>query len=213
MAVPLVPRAGREVAPQVLECAAGGRRRDDVPDGRCRPHAGVEVLLGPAPEREEHAIRAVARDGDRLHVGLRKHLEQLLDRRGFPRRLREVVARDPLLPHELFVESHDDDPITCDPNHLGQAGRDVAPVVERDDRHRRVERVVREGQLLGGCLDRRSGVGRPLLDHDRRRLDGDDLAIPRLVGARAGTDVHDAARVAEGSVDRLGQPRVGAANL
>jgi hypothetical protein len=45
--------------------------------------------------------------------------------------------------------------------------------------------------------------------HDRRRLEGDDSTVKRLVGPRAGTDVHDGLGVADGLGNHLGQAGVG----
>ena len=85
-------------------------------------------------------------------------------------------------------------------------------MVVAERRHRGVERAVGERQRLRRRAHHGGGARRALGDHHLRRLDRDDLAVARLVGARPGADVEDRPRVAERGVDRGGDPRVLAAD-
>ena len=80
--------------------------------------------------------------------------------------------------------------------------------MEREHRHRRVDAVVAQRQIVRARADRRRALRRALGGHDVARLDRDDVAVARLVGARARADVHDAARVAERRLEPPGDPRV-----
>jgi hypothetical protein len=97
--------------------------------------------------------------------------------------LREVLGAEPEPPGVGRVPREDDDALARHAPQLGGAGAEVAPVVDREDGHRRVEARVGEGQRLGARLHGRRGAGRALGDHHRRRLDRGDLAVGRLVAA------------------------------
>ena len=109
---------------------------------------------------------------------------------------------------DLGIERDDHDAALRNTDHLREAGVDVAPMMEGEDRHRRIERVVGKRQILGAGPDGWGGVESPLGDHDLGRLDGGYLTVKELVRARAGPDIDDASRVAEGLPDRFRQPRV-----
>jgi hypothetical protein len=81
-------------------------------------------------------------------------------------------------------------------------------VVDRQARHCGVDRVVVEGQRFGASGDHRRRTGRALGPHDGARLDREHPAIGRLVGAGAGADVEDRARIAERGRDPRGDPGV-----
>ena len=81
------------------------------------------------------------------------------------------------------------------------------PVVQGQDRHRRVDAAIVQRQALGARSDRGPARG-PLGGHDRRGLDREHRAIRGLVGARARADVDHAARRSEGRVDARAQPRI-----
>ena len=94
------------------------------------------------------------------------------------------------------------------PAHLGQPACLVRPVVEAQDRQRRVEGADGEGQLLGDTTNDGARAPRPLGDHDRRRLDRDHVPVERFVRARAGSDVDDPVGVAQGGVDLPSDTRI-----
>ena len=187
-----------------------------MPGRRRGSNLRIEILFRPRPESREHAIRTVACREERLHLCARKDVEELSYRRMWQGEtghdLREVVADDPLVAPRARIEHDQHDATPGDTHHLGKTRVDVSPVVERHDRHGRVEGVVLEGKILRDCLDCGSRSRSALPDHDPGRLDGDDLAVRRFVGAGAGSDVDDASRVAKSLPDRLRQPRIRAAN-
>jgi hypothetical protein len=82
------------------------------------------------------------------------------------------------------------------------------PVVQREDRHRGVDAVVAQRQVIRRCANRRRPVGRPLRRHHVARLDRYHVPVRGLIGAGARADVRDAARVAERRVNPPGDPRV-----
>ena len=86
-------------------------------------------------------------------------------------------------------------------------------MVHREDRQRRGEPIVAKRQLGRGGLHDRRASGAPLADHRHRGLDGDDRAIRWLVGAGAGSYVHDGFSLVKRARDRRGQTRIGAAML
>jgi len=88
-----------------------------------------------------------------------------------------------------------------------------APVVNADDRHRRVEAVICERQRFGArSHDLCCALG-ALVDHLLGGLDRHDPSSRRLVGAGTGADVEDAFRIAERSFDPRRYPWIGLANL
>lgn len=82
-------------------------------------------------------------------------------------------------------------------------------MVDRDTRHRGINRVVVKRQILRVSRDHRGGVCRSLTSHGRAWLDGQHPAILRLVGPRAGSDVEHGLRVAQRPLDPLGDARIG----
>jgi hypothetical protein len=86
-------------------------------------------------------------------------------------------------------------------------------VVNADDRHRRVEAVICEGQRFGARLHDLCRALGALIDHLLRGLDRHDPPFGRLVGAGAGADVENALGVAERSFDPCRDPGIGSANL
>jgi hypothetical protein len=93
----------------------------------------------------------------------------------------QVLAHDPLLLHELRVEGHDHDAVAGDTRELSEAGRNVVPALEGEDRHRGVKRVLLERHLLGDDLDGRCRARRALRDPLGQRLDRVDVEVARLV--------------------------------
>jgi len=81
-------------------------------------------------------------------------------------------------------------------------------VVDRQARHRRVDRVVVERQRLSTSGDHRRGTGWALRPHDGARLDREHPSVGRLVRAAAGADIEDRARIAQRGGDPRGDPRV-----
>ena len=79
-------------------------------------------------------------------------------------------------------------------------------MVQGEDRHGRVEGAVREGEVFRRASDAvRAGM---LAQHDGAGIDGHNGAVAGLVAPRSGTDVDDAARVAQRGVDPGGDPRI-----
>ena len=161
----------------------------------------------------EEPVGAVPRDRHGLHPGPDRGspLAQRWVAARQAHELGEVVAHQPVAGQRRLVPlKHDDAPRHA--RHLEQAGHRVAPVVVGEHGHGGVERAVTEGQRLGLRGDARRRAGRPLRPHDGRGLDGDHVAVRRLVGPGARADVHDGARLAERRPDarrdaRLGAPR------
>jgi hypothetical protein len=85
-------------------------------------------------------------------------------------------------------------------------------VVDRADGHGRVDAVVVERQGLGPGGDGGDGPRRTLGAHRRRGLDGDHVAVARLIRAGAGADVDHGPGVSESGVDLGGDARVGTAH-
>ena len=115
--------------------------------------------------------------------------------------------------HERYEFWCRKDPITTYAAKLGETLRDVAPVMDREHRHRRVDRGVLERERLGRALMDGCGSGRTPVDHRPRRLDGDDLAVFRLVRARTCADVRHRSGIAERVPDCGCDARVGASGL
>ena len=82
-------------------------------------------------------------------------------------------------------------------------------MVNRHARHRGVEDAVIERKIVGGGSDRRSRSSGPLGAHRRARLDSQQPAIQRLVGARARPHVDHGARVPERLMDARCDPGIG----
>jgi hypothetical protein len=121
----------------------------------------------------------------------------------------EVVGEPEPVTDRPFV--HDDQLAAGDPGEFGQPGRRVPPVMHGKHRHRRIEDPVIERERLGQGLHRRSGTGRALIEHQRRRVNGNDPPVGRLVAARSRAHVYHGAGVTERGVDLGGDPRVFAA--
>jgi len=161
-----------------------------------------------APVGDEEPVAAVVRDRHGLDP-LRAEVAGELGHR-HPRLAegREVVAHEPEVHHRLEIALEDDGAAARHPLQLAQPGGAVGPVVVAEDRHRGVERAVGERQRLGGRLHGGRRADRALGEHHRRRLDGDDVAVARLIAAGARADVDDGASVAEGGMDRSRKSRV-----
>jgi hypothetical protein len=114
------------------------------------------------------------RDGQRAHLGAAQQLEHGVDGDGvfvIGAELGEVLAGQPEALGHALVPGQNHDP-AGDPVQLGDAGGDVAPVVDGEQRHGGVGVAVGHGKALGAGLDGGSGAGRSLVDHDLRGLDG-----------------------------------------
>ncbi len=138
---------------------------DPLLDARCqqRPHRlrradlRIEQGLGPAPEGLEEPVDAVAGRRNRLDPGL--SAERVGDRvqRGKPRAFDlQAFGEMVSLPvrQSIELEAEDTTRSTSDATQLRQPGRQRLPVMDRHARHRRVDGVVVEWQLLGPCIDR-----------------------------------------------------------
>jgi hypothetical protein len=128
-------------------------------------------------------------------------------------RLRQVIADDPLLGDDLDVHRYDDDGLTSDPEQLADSLLDVVPVMQRQHRHRRIDRPIAERERLRGSANRRSGMRRALSDHHLGGLDCDDLPIVGLVGPDTRAHVDDARRAAERCPDRRRDTTIGSPDL
>src|SRR5262249_47458492 len=74
-----------------------------------------------------------------------------------------------------------------------------------------VDAAVVERQPIRGGADRGGQIARSLRGHQVARLDGDHVAVARLVGARSGPHVDHGARLAQRRDDALEEARVLAA--
>jgi hypothetical protein len=109
---------------------------------------------------------------------------------------RRVVVQ-PESPQQIGVAGQENDRPASDAAHFAQAGAQVAPLMHAERSHRGIERGVGEREILCRRIDRRRQVSRPLRTHRRRRFDRCHLAIDRLVGASARTDVEHGPGIAE----------------
>jgi hypothetical protein len=82
-------------------------------------------------------------------------------------------------------------------------------MVVGEHRHRSVEGAVLEREALGGGVDARRRLDRPLRAHDGGRLDRQDVTIRRLVRTGSGADIEDRARIAQRAPDPRRDPRLG----
>ena len=80
-------------------------------------------------------------------------------------RLGQIIADEPLLGNDLDVHRHDDHGVPSDPEQLADSLLDVVPVMQRQYRHRRIDRPIAERERLRGSANRRSGVRGALSDH------------------------------------------------
>ncbi len=198
----------RGCAPPVVRPGADSRPH------RCRSaYVIFQIGLRPAPVRFEQAVSAVPRDGYRFHAGADGvgHPGERGKRRQHIGELGQVVAGEPEPVHPsgfVGVEREHHHAAGHAP-HLAQPRRDISPVVHGGDRHRGVEGLVLERQLLRGGVHARRRTRGPLTPHHRRRLDRDHVAIGRFIGAGAGPDVQHRPGVAECVPDLRGDPRLG----
>ncbi len=123
--------------------------------------------------------------------------------------LGEIVRREPHLAADARVVGEDDDRVAGDAPKLADAALPfVVPVVDGQDRHRRIHARVPQRQVAGGRTDRRSELLRPLRGHHVARLDRDHMPIAGLVRPRAGSDVDDGPRVPERAMDGRRDARI-----
>ena len=183
-----------------LEIWRGRPRRDTSPAASSTRQEAVAAV---GRDREGRRSRRPQRAGNGRERREARHVEA--------GDLRQVVAHEPVACDVRRVEREHHDAAARHAPQLGESRPPVAPVMHRQDRHRRVEGAVGERQRLGGALYGRRRAGGPLRDHHGRGLDRHDLAVARLVGADAGADVDDRARVAECVCHRPLDARVGAA--
>ena len=196
-------RSARSASTSACLLVVGHQREDrDV-----RPHDRVEVRLRPAPVRHQEPVAAVVRDRDHLEPGRPERGHRLAQRRDVERPARHVVAGEPERLAAAAVPLQQDG-AARHPAQLAQTGVVVGPVVVGEDRHRRVERAVGERQRPGDRVDHRRRPRRPLRAHHRRRLDGGDGAVARLVVPGPRADVEHRLRVAQRGPDLRRDPRV-----
>ena len=214
VAVPLVPRSALEVS--------ANRRDDALHDLRVHPRESrgrvprlfVEDALRMRPERAERPVGGVPWDRQDLdaHSATEPAGKRVEAGKGPPVELGdlgEIVRRQPHLVADTRVVGDDDGGVAGDAAKLADAALlFVVPVVDRQDRHRRIHARVSQRQVAGARTDRRSELRRPLRGHHVARLDGDDMPIARLVRTRAGSDVDDGSRVSERTMDGRRDPRI-----
>ena len=205
-----VPVPRLEIPPQPLDprldlvTGQGGEGRTGRPDSR------VEVHLGPAPKCRLEAVGEVVRDLERRDGVRAERGDDMGDEReasGFHGPDGgDIVRRDPQQGPVRRVPG-EDHLTAADPAELGEPAIEIVPVMHGEDGHGHVEGGVVKWQMLGRALD----PPRPpmLGQHHGRRLDGDHGAVRRLVGPRAGADVHDGLGVADGPRDHGGQAGIG----
>lgn len=74
-------------------------------------------------------------------------------------------------------------------------------MMDCEDRQRRVGTLTVQGKVFSAGRDRRDKMARTLGTHDFRRLEGQDRAIPGLIGTCAGTNIHDCPGISQCGVD------------
>ena len=85
--------------------------------------------------------------------------------------------------------------------------------MDRQERHRGIEAVVLEGEIVGRGLDRRSRRGIALADHFEGRLDRSHRSIGRFVGASSCADVEDRLGIRKRLLDRFRDVEIGLTKL
>ncbi len=120
--------------------------------------------------------------------------------------LGQVVGHQPHRGADARVVGKDHDRAACDTTQLADAALLLGvPVVQGDDRHRGIDAGVAQRQVPGASADRGDTMRRALRGHHIAGLDRDHVAVVGLIGAGAGADVDDHARVAERGVDERGE--------
>ena len=210
MAVAPLPGAVREIGAQArqprLHVGELRERRDRA------AHAGVEVGLRPSPVRAEKPVDAIVRNRQRPRLDGPERAAEFVERRKDPpidrRDLGKVLVDEPERVPRLWVPRQDDDALARDAHQVREPARAIRPMVHGQQRERGGERAVAERQIGGRRLHRRRRARRPLAQHRRRRLDGHDRPVARLVRAGAGAHVDHARRPAQRRADGRGQARV-----
>ncbi len=163
-----------------------------------------------APAGRGEPVDAVVGDTDRLLAAAPEQAEQPVDRDGAGvvegRGLREIVADQPEpLPEHVLVPCQDDDAAAGDPAQFPQPGRQVAPVVDGEQRHDGIGRGGGKRETFRDRLHGRCRTLRPLGDHDPAGLDSEDRTR-RLVGTRPRSDVDHIGGVSQRAADLCGDP-------
>ena len=162
-------------------CDAGSAKRLDL-----------EVVLEPEPvssrlpagEARRH-VRTVTRRSEPVNPRDRRVTAALgVDQLG------DVVG-EPEPVECIAVERQDHHRTARHVTKLAETAHVVGPLMHGDDRHRGVEGRIVERQRLGGSIDRRCAMLRPLRSHRGRRLNGQHMTVLGLVRTGPGADVED----------------------
>ena len=209
-----VPRPVVQVALDGRHDAGDDLRRHPGEAGRGLARAGVEHALGMRPERAERPVRRIARDREHLGPDLpAEPARELLARREDAvvqlGDLGQVVAHEPHLSRHLRVVGDDHHRAAGDPAQLAHAAlAPLVPVVDGEDGHRGIDAVVAQRQPVRARPDGRRELRGALRRHHIAGLDGDHVAVARLVGAGARADVDHRAGVTQRRLDARAQLRI-----
>ncbi len=206
----LVPLTGLEVRGEAGDDPLFDLRLDQLPDRLRGAHRRIEDRLGTIPEGLEEAVGAIGRRRDRLDPGGAPELGGDLPGRAEARTARAPAPDEVVeLPRDQRVEleGEDDDRTAGDAAQLGEPGRAI-PVVDRHAGHRRVDRVVVEGQRLGHARQARRERPAGAAPASSRSARPPAPSDPRLIGARPRPDIKDGPRVPQRHKDRGRDPRI-----
>jgi hypothetical protein len=138
--------------------------------GHAGPDLRIEVFRGTLPEGQvesvdtigghQHGLDSIGADdlGDGVGIHHLRYRQRC--------HLRQVIGEQPeRRVHDGIEGEHRHLP--RHPRHLAQTGEGVAPVVDGEHRHRRVEGTVGEWEVLGHAPHHRCGPGGALAGHDQ----------------------------------------------
>jgi hypothetical protein len=155
----VVPCAIVEVILEGRECALLPTRRQSSPDGLGAPNRGIEQRLWAPVIGLGETVATVGRNRDDLDSCVAKNLGDGIDRwkpsTVVCGRLAKVVREQPVARLDHRVEGENHDGAACNAAKLHQSLRGVLPVVNREDRHRGVDRAIVERQGFGSACDGR----------------------------------------------------------
>jgi len=147
----------------------------------------VKVRFWPRPVGLEEPVGAVGGNGDRLNTSLAEKLGDPGDRgEASPvvvDGLGQVVGEHPVVLQGLGMKGGHDHWAPCDAPQFPEAGRGIVPMVDGEDRQRRIYALTIQGKVLRAGRDCRGEVARTLRAHDLRRLECQNITILGLIRA------------------------------
>jgi hypothetical protein len=166
----LLPRAGFKIGFETCDAACDDMLVEERKARHPRSHLWIEIGLGSPPIRSEEPIGAVVRYGDAIHSAISKVVHEIGDRGAASAveidELGEVEIREPEVADFAGLESEDHQ-ARRHPSELVEAAPPIRPVMQREQRERRIEGIIPEGQSFSRCLDDRGNSRRSLPDHVR----------------------------------------------